>query len=201
MICIRVYWGSAASTTFFLILSKHRSGAHLNCINWVHNRMLLSTGQYLSSPQAGAGARREVREAYSYAGERAREHVLEQGKVGRERFIAIFPRISNIYVVFKGKKMALGEVLAYSYSSTGTAFGWAIGATATDPPPYVFDCRARMPTSQQHPLERGEGGVPGGTANDDGPRSSRSGRGVWRGRRGNYMVDDGGRGQTDENGR
>ncbi len=35
----------------------------------------------------------------------------------------------------------------YSYSSTGSAFGWAIGeATATDPPPYVFDCRARMST-------------------------------------------------------
>lgn len=52
---------------------------------------------------------------------------------------------------------------AHSYSSTGSAFGWAIGATATDPPPYVFDCRARMPTSQQHPLERGGGGkFPGG---------------------------------------
>jgi hypothetical protein len=35
----------------------------------------------------------------------------------------------------------------YSYSSTGSAFGWAIGeATATDPPAYVVDCRARMST-------------------------------------------------------
>ena len=34
----------------------------------------------------------------------------------------------------------------YSYSSTGSAFGWAISATATDPPPYVVDCRARMST-------------------------------------------------------
>jgi hypothetical protein len=51
-----------------------------------------------------------VREAYSYAGERAREHVLEQGKVGRERLIAIFPRVSNKYEVLKGIKMALGEI-------------------------------------------------------------------------------------------
>jgi hypothetical protein len=38
-------------------------------------------------------------------------------------------------------------VCTYSYSSTGSAFGWAIGeATATDPPAYVVDCRARMST-------------------------------------------------------
>ena len=35
----------------------------------------------------------------------------------------------------------------YSYSSTGSAFGWAIWATATDPPPNAFDCRARVSTS------------------------------------------------------
>jgi hypothetical protein len=110
MICIRVYRRSAAGTTFFWIPSQHRSGTHLNRINWVHNRMFLSTGQCISSLRADAGARREAGEAYSYAGERACEHVLEQGKVGRERLIAIFPRVSNRYDVFKAINMALGEV-------------------------------------------------------------------------------------------
>lgn len=66
--------------------------------------MLLSAGQCLSSIQADAGARRDVGEAYSYAGERAREHVLEQGKVGRERLIAKFPRVSNRHDVVQGHK-------------------------------------------------------------------------------------------------
>lgn len=57
----------------------------------------------------------------------------------------------------RGTSRSLMGSCAYSYSSTGSAFGWAIGATATDPPPYEFDCRARMPTFlPQTPANKGK---------------------------------------------
>lgn len=101
---------------------------------------LLVCGSLLGEKSCAMG----TREAYSYAGKCASNHILNQGKIGREPLVAI-SQVSKLCIRFETRR-AIAGVVSYSYSSTGSAFGWAIWAAATDPP-YEFDCRARMTTS------------------------------------------------------
>lgn len=96
-------------------------------------------------------AKGQERDAYSYASKCARQHILAQGKIGRESLIAISQQVSKgTESIYEGRR-----VRSYSYSSTGSPVGCAIEAAATDPPPKGFDCRSRMTASLQLSAERG----------------------------------------------
>lgn len=65
-------------------------GAHLNCIDRVHDRVFLFRFSVTGIHERAASIC-----AYRYARKRARSHVLEQRKIGRQSFIAIDKDVSD----------------------------------------------------------------------------------------------------------
>lgn len=83
-------------------------------------------------------------EAYCYTSKGACGHVLQQGEVGRQRFIAAQKTINFMLQVVVRK--IPNDTHSYS-SSTGSALGWAMAATASDAPPKGLVSRvARLAT-------------------------------------------------------
>lgn len=86
-------------------------------------------------------------QAYSYSGKCTSSHILAKGEVGRKSFISVC-RVSNRYLLEDREKIMNPRSgrYTYSYSSPASVFGRAIGAaTATESPPYAFDCKASLP--------------------------------------------------------
>lgn len=88
--------------------------------------------------------------AYSYACEGARCHILEEREIWRETLIAIWYSVSDLNEALNGQ-VCSAKVCTYSYSSTGSAVGWAIGTATTESPPNVLGVKARLSTSPRSP--------------------------------------------------